>query len=281
MSHVSRPLLRYHGGKWRLAPWIIGHFPKHRIYVEPFGGSASVLLRKPHSYSEIYNDLDGEIVNLFRVLRQPAQARELVRLIRLTPYARTEFDETYIMASDPIEQARRTLLRSHAGFSTTGVTGRWRVGFRGNVTRTGAPPARNWQAFPPALEQIVERLQGIIIENGDAISIIERYDTPHTLHYLDPPYLPETRGDRWAGKAYAHEMTTADHRRLAEVLHQVQGKVIVSGYPCALYDDELFAGWFRVKRETRTDGARRRTEVLWMNFHPQVQARLPLEEMVE
>ena len=140
MSHVSRPLLRYHGGKWRLAPWIISHLQPHRIYVEPFGGSASVLLRKPRSHSEIYNDLGGEVVNLFRVLRQPAQARELVRLVRLTPYSRTEFDDSYITAADPIEQARRTLLRSHTGFSTTGVTGRWRVGFRGNVTRTGAPP---------------------------------------------------------------------------------------------------------------------------------------------
>lgn len=273
---VSRPLLRYHGGKWRLAPWVIRHLPEHRIYVEPFGGAASVLLRKPRSYSEVYNDLDGEVVNLFRVLRQPAQARELVRLVRLTPYARTEFDESYLIAGDPIEQARRTLLRSYAGFSSVGATGRWRTGFRCNVTRTGTTPAHDWQSFPAALEQIIERLRGVVIENNDAITVIERYDTADTVFYVDPPYPHDTRQLRWAGNAYAHEMSDGDHRRLAETMRQVRGKVIMSGYPCPLYDEELYPDWQRVERETRADGAGKRVEVLWMNFRAQQQMILPL-----
>src|SRR5690606_37285917 len=113
---MNRPVLRYHGGKWNLAPWSISHFPKHRIYVEPFGGAASVLLRKPRTDSEVYNDLYGEVVNLFRVLRNPTQARELIRIVTLTPYSRQEFEDAYIADGDPIEQARRTLVRAYLGF---------------------------------------------------------------------------------------------------------------------------------------------------------------------
>src|SRR3990167_11343170 len=108
MSGPTRPVMRYHGGKWRLAPWVIEHFPEHRVYTEAFGGGASVLMRKPRSYAEVYNDLDGEIVNVFRVLRDPSQARELERLLRLTPFARSEFETSYITDGDPLEQARRT-----------------------------------------------------------------------------------------------------------------------------------------------------------------------------
>lgn len=265
MSSPTRPLLRYHGGKWRLAPWILSFFPEHRIYVEPYGGAASVLLRKRRSYSEVYNDLDGQIVNLFRVLRDPAQARELVRLVSLTPYARAEFDASYLLAEDPIEQARRTLFRSMAGFSTVGATGRWKTGFRGNVTKTGTTPAMDWQTFPTALGQIIERLRGVVIERELALVVIEKYDGPETLHYIDPPYPHSTRFLRWAGEAYGHEMSDDDHRVLAGRLHQVRGTVILSGYACELYDQELYRDWFRYERPAHADGARDRVEVVWMN----------------
>lgn len=261
----TRPILRYHGGKWRLAKWIISHFAPHRIYVEPFAGAASVLLQKHRSYSEVYNDLDGQIVNLFRVLRSPSQARELVRLVKLTPYARSEFETSYILADDPIEQARRTLFRSMAGFSSVGATGKWKTGFRGNVTRTGTTPAHDWKSFPLAIEKIVDRLQGVVIENEDARVIINRYDHPQALLYVDPPYPFDTRFIRWAGEAYAHEMSDDDHRELAQLLHQCRGQVVVSGYACPLYDDELFSTWFRFERSARADGAKKRTEVLWVN----------------
>lgn len=248
-----------------MAPWIISFFGAHRTYVEPFGGAASVLLQKSRCYAEVYNDLDGQIVNLFRVLRNPSQARELVRLVRLTPYARAEFEESYLLADDPIEQARRTLLRSMAGFSSVGATGRWKTGFRGNVNRTGSTPADNWKTFPEALEVIVERLQGVVIEHEPALEVIARYDGPETLFYVDPPYPFETRYVRWAGEAYAHEMNNDEHRELAEGLKRCKGQVIVSGYACALYDEELYSTWRRVERQAHADGAKDRVEVLWMN----------------
>lgn len=263
---AKRPVLRYHGGKWNLAPWIVGNFPQHKIYVEPFGGAASVLLRKDRSYAEVYNDLDGEIVNLFRVLRNPAQARELIRLVQLTPFARAEFETSYITADDPIEQARRTLFRSAAGFSTAGAGSRkWKTGFRGNVTRSGSTPAGDWRNFPTVLESVVDRLRGVVIENNPAADVIQKYDCPETLHYIDPPYPFETRNDRWAGNCYRHEMSDEQHRELAGVLKSVQGMVVISGYACPLYDDELYPGWHRVTRETHADGAKKRIEVLWIN----------------
>jgi DNA adenine methylase len=261
---VTRPVLRYHGGKWLLAPWIIQHFPAHRVYVEPFGGAASVLLRKPRSYAEVYNDLDGEIVNLFRVLRDPAQARELVRLVRLTPYARIEFELSYITADDPIEQARRTLFRSFAGHGST-LTGKWPTGFRNNVTRSGTIPATDWRNLPEPLEAIVERMAGVVVENRPAADLIRTYDGERTLFYIDPPYPADTRNARWARRAYRHEMTDDDHRELAHLVRPLRGMVVISGYACDLYDQELYAGWERVTHHTHADSALDRTEVLWIS----------------
>jgi DNA adenine methylase len=262
MSEVRRPALRYHGGKWKLAPWIISHFPHHRIYVEPFGGAASVLLRKPRSYAEVYNDLDGEIVNLFRVLRNPAQARELVRLVKLTPYAREEFDLSYITDGDPIEQARRTLVRSAMGHGTRTTT-ESKTGFRSYTGNDrGAIPAIDWTNVPSALELIVQRMGGVVIENRPAIELIQHHDGVDSLLYCDPPYPSGVRNNYGS---YRHEMTDQDHRQMAATLHAAQGMVIVSGYACPLYDDELFAEWHRVERATHADGARDRVEVLWIS----------------
>lgn len=263
-NQVDRPVMRYHGGKWKLANWIISHLPQHRVYVESFGGAASILLRKKRSYAEVYNDLDGEIVNLFRVLRSPAQARELIRLVTLTPYARDEFDLSYITADDPIEQARRTLFRFAAGFATAS-TRKWKTGFRGNVTRSGNTPADNWRTLPEVLEKIIKRLSGVVIENNPASQVIAQYDTLETLHYIDPPYPFSTRDKRSAGNCYRHEMTDDDHRELASILRSVKGMVIISGYGCDLYDVELYPDWQRVTRATHGDGAADRIEVLWIN----------------
>lgn len=269
---ITRPLLRYHGGKYRLFPWIASQFKPHKIYTESYGGAGSVLLRKARSYAEVYNDLDGEVVNLFKVLRNPAQARELVRLITLTPYSRDEFDLSYILADDPIEQARRTLFRFAAGHSTTGAnSGNWRTGFRSNVTRSGTTPAADWRNFPKALEAIIERLRGVVIENMPALEVIAKYDTPETLHYIDPPYPFETRNERWAGNCYRHEMTDDDHRELAGVLHGVKGMVVISGYACGLYDSELYPDWKRATRDAHADGAEDRIEVLWISPNAEIE----------
>lgn len=259
----TRPTLRYHGGKWRLAPWIISHFPAHRVYVEPYGGAASVLLRKERSYAEVYNDLDGEIVNLFRVLRDPMQARELVRLLKLTPYARTEFEASYLTDGDPIEQARRTVTRSFMGFSSA-FTGKWRTGFRANSNRSGTTPAKDWRNYPSSLEIIIDRLRGVVIENSLAIDVMMSHDGEKTLHYVDPPYIESTRKGRWAGNAYKHEMTDDEHKYLRQVLHDLAGMVIISGYSCPLYEN-LYSSWQCVQRKAYADGAAERTECLWLS----------------
>ena len=273
MGKPTRPLLRYHGGKWRLAPWIISHFPDHRIYTEAYGGGASVLLRKQRSYAEVYNDLDGEIVNLFRVLRSD-RSDELVRNVELTPFSREEFDESYVSSDDPVERARRTLFMSAAGYSTASLNGKkWKTGFRGNVTRTGTTPAHDWAKMPDVLIDVIERLRGVVIENLPALDLLAKYDHPSALHSVGPPYPFSTRNERWAGHCYRHEMTDSDHTEMASALRNLSGAVVVSGYRCDLYD-ELFAGWGLVQKSTHADSALDRVECLWLSPNISIQLSL-------
>ena len=263
----KRPVLRYHGGKWKLAPWIISHFPPHRIYVEPYGGGGSVLMQKQRSYSEVYNDLWGVVVNVFRVLRDPSQAAELERVIRLTPFAREEFeatgDEILSQIADPIELARRTIFRSFAGFGSAATNAKYATGFRSNSSRSGTTPAHDWAHYPDALPAIIERLAGVVIENRAAVEVIRQHDGLDTLHYVDPPYVHSTRKERQS-KNYRHEMTDAQHRELANVLHNTRGMVVLSGYDCELYR-ELYGDWARYDRSTFADGASARVESLWLS----------------
>lgn len=256
------------GGKWRLAPWVIAHMPPHRTYVEPFGGAAGVLLRKARTYAEIYNDLDGEVVNLFRVLRDPDQAAELARRVALTPFARDEFEATYQVAPDPLENARLLVARSFMGFGSTAVALRRRTGFRADSNRSGKHPAADWTGLPPALLAITERLRGVVIENRPALDVMARFDGPETLHYVDPPYLHDTRSQkRTRGAlehAYKHELTDAQHGELLGWLVRAQGMVMLSGYRSDLYD-QVLTGWRRVDVKALADGARERTESLWIN----------------
>lgn len=251
-----------------LAPWILEHLPAHRIYVEPYAGGASVLLRKPRVHAEIYNDLDGEITNLFRVLRSTTEGRELVRQVRYTPFARREYEQAFQPAGDSIEQARRTLIKAAMGFGSNSI--HKRTGFRSGFTRNGQVPAGDWSRLPPALEQIIERLRGVIIEERPAAHVIQQYDTPQTLHYVDPPYPHSTRGD---DSRYRCEMTDDEHRELGGVLRSVRGMVVISGYACDLYDVELYPDWRRIERSTHADGGRDRTEVLWLS--PQTVVKQP------
>lgn len=263
----TRPALRYHGGKWILAPWIIEHFPAHRVYVEPFAGAASVLLRKPRSYAEVYNDLDGEVCNLFRVLRDEDLAPKLAEQLRLTPFARDEFLGAYAPCEDHVERARRTVVRSFMGFGTTTLR-HSRTGFRSKGLRAGQPPQVDWTNYPAHIHKLTDRLRGVVIENRPASELIAHQDGPEVLFYVDPPYVHDTRSaiktGSHAGTAYRHEMTDADHEALAEQLRAVSGMVVLSGYHSALYD-ALYAGWERRERETLSDGAQPRTEVLWLN----------------
>jgi DNA adenine methylase len=274
-SEVRRPALRWHGGKWRLAPWILGFFPAHRVYVEPFGGAASVLLRKPRSYAEIYNDLDEEVVNLFRVLRDPGQGPRLVEALRLTPFARAEFVQCYAPTDEPVERARRLVGLSFMGFGSnahalggTDLRGRT-TGFRAGSNRSGTTPAHDWRNYPDALLSLIDRLRGVVIEQRDAMAVMAANDGPDVLHYVDPPYLAETRSpaNRYDLKyrMYRHELSTAEqHAALLEFLRGLRGMVVLSGYPSGLYDGALF-DWERHQVETFADGARPRTECVWLN----------------
>lgn len=251
-----------------LAPWIISHFPTHKVYVESFGGGGSVLMRKERSYSEVYNDAWDIVVNVFKVLRDPASAAELERQIRLTPYSRTEFlacgDQEISQISDAIEKARRTILRSFAGFGSASTNAKYITGFRANANRSGTTPGHDWANWPNSISTFVNRLQGVVIENKDYRSIIEQQDYPTTLFYFDPPYKHETRNMKRGNAAYAHEMKDEDHVQLCEILKKIQGMVILSGYDNNLYNDML-KGWVKETKRANADGARQRTEVLWMN----------------
>lgn len=260
-TRLSRPVLRYHGSKYRIAPWVVSHFPPHQLYVEPYCGSAACLLAKPRAAGEIINDLDEDVCGVFQVLRDRLQAAELERLLRLTPYAHAEFRLAYEPAGDPVERARRTIIRSFMGHGSGCVTGAARHGFRrGKLTSRVRTPATEWVTYPDAIDAFVDRLQGVIIESRAALDVISMYDAPGVLHYVDPPYLIELRGER----RYGHEMTDDDHRRLAQVLHDCQGMAVLSGYPSPLYS-ELYPDWRRVVRPARDAAVNERTEALWLN----------------
>ena len=268
---VTRPVLRWHGGKWKLAPWIISHLPPHRVYVEPYGGAASVLLRKDRVQSEIYNDLDDDVVTLFRILRDREQSVRLIELLRLTPFARKEFDCSYEETADPIEQARRLVIRSYMGFGSDSAHTSGNTGFRAQSPQSNRSPEKDWQNYPEQLRHAVDRLSGVVVECRPALQLIERHDSETTLFYVDPPYMPETRSTkarRGGSKyhVYKHELDRDDHQALLQALVAVRGMVVLSGYPDAVYDRAL-ADWRRVETAAMADGARPRTEVLWINPH--------------
>lgn len=278
----THPVLRYHGGKWKLAPWIIRHFPPHTIYVEPFGGGAGVLLRKPPSPTEVYNDRDGDVVNFFRVLRE--RPEELARAVAFTPYARAELDTAWEPTDDPLEAARRFAVRSW--FSIGGPTAQWKSGFRfRRANKVGNQPLVQWNHLPTVLLETAQRLKEVIIENADWRRILQRYDTPQTLFYCDPPYLSDTRS-QWGKfrKAYQHEFTDDDHRALAEALRSVQGMVAISGYAHPLYEELYEAhGWVGFNRQVVNQNGKVVTERLWLNpraFHALGQ-HLPLLRLME
>lgn len=280
MTAPPRPILRWHGGKWLLAPWIISHFGQHRIYVEPFGGAWSVGFRKARAEAEVWNDLDGELVNLFSVMRSPARAAKLTAALRLTPFARLEFNAAYSPSLSGIERARRLIVRSFMGHGSDGASGSYRTGFRANSNRSGSTPAVDWINLPDSLDLAVARLRGVVIESRPAIDVMIAHDSAATLHYVDPPYMKETRirAARRAdnGGVYRHELDDAEHLELLACLRSLKGMVVLSGYPTALYDQTL-AGWQRIEKTALADGALKRTEVLWLN--PAASAACPAPEL--
>lgn len=265
---VTRPVLRYHGGKFRLAPWILKFFPRHKIYVEPFAGAASVLMLKPRVKSEVYNDLDSRIVNVFRVLRDPIQAAELQRRVSFTPFAREEFDATYAEPVNDLDAAHKTIVRSFMGHGSDSATRSCRTGFRAKC-HDRALPSIEWGAWHEVIPAFTARLRGVVIENRDALEVLARYDTPDSLAYVDPPYVFATRsaiaGRTRGTQGYRHELDDAQHMALSTALRAFSGMVVLSGYPSELYDRELYPDWERFERRHVADGGKQRTEVVWLN----------------
>ncbi|MCP4598633.1 MAG: DNA adenine methylase [Neptuniibacter sp.] len=260
----------WYGGKFSHLDWLLPLLPSCHHFCEPFGGSAAVLLNRKPSPVETYNDLDGEVVHFFQVLRN--QKTKLVRSLALTPFSREEF--AIACELDPsvssIERARRFYIRARqvrTGLAQTASLGRWanckstsRAGMSGVISR--------WLGGVEALPNIAERLLQVQIENRPAEDVIRLYDSPGTLFYCDPPYVHDTRGD---SKAYGHEMTDQQHRELAAALNQVEGKVAMSNYECDLID-ELYVSpqWHKTLGPKKTNHATKgtRQEVLWTNYNP-------------
>lgn len=267
----AHPPLRYYGGKWRIAPFILAHLPAaHECYCEPYGGAMSVLLRKPRSPLEVYNDLNGAVVNFFRVLRE--QPDELIRAITLTPWARAEYELAQEQSDDQLEEARRFYVTAWMGFG--GGRARWRQGWRYQV-RSGTlwkPSAMSFRTTGH-LWTIVDRIRGVQIECRPAFKVIRQCDAPTTLFYLDPPYVWGTRS-KWRD-IYHVEMTDEDHVDLAELARSLEGMTVISGYPSELYADLYEAyGWVRKETKARTNGGRAissadRIEAIWISPHAQ------------
>lgn len=258
-----RPALRYYGGKWRLAPWILSFAPPHACYCEPFSGGASILLRKDRAPAETINDLDGEIQAFFRVLRD--RGPELIEKIRLTPFSRREWEESKDRSGcDELEAARRVYIRSwqsmHGGLRPN-KTG-WRQ-CRGTSRLTSAADEF---ADVSALPLIVDRLRGVQIESDEASNVIRRYDSSETLFVVDPPYPKASRSAKWGKDGYVHEMTTEDHAALLKQLLGVRGMVLLCSYQTDQYDAALPpAGWKLYQVEANCFAGAKAVESLYVN----------------
>ena len=271
-----RPLLRHFGGKWQLRHWIIQHLPPHEFYAEPFAGAASVLLAKARAAGgEIINDLNRDTINLFRVMQDQAAGAELRRRLAWTPYAKAELEVSREPCEDPIERARRMVVRSFMAIETSGTRGT-ASGFRmGNVdlgrldqdgSRTFRNTGRDWTNWKAALGMIRKRLVDVMIYERDAIEFIGLMNAPDCLLYIDPPYHLETRTRAHGGSRYAVEFTPEQHDLLVTRLLDCQSMVVLSGYPHRSYTPLENAGWRRVERDYRANMSTvRRTECLWIS----------------
>ncbi|WP_264986512.1 DNA adenine methylase [Komagataeibacter swingsii] len=272
-----RIVFGWYGGKFSHLEWLLPLLPECHHYCEPFAGSGAVLINRAPASVETYNDIDGDVVNFFRVLRD--RHEELVRAIALTPFSREEYHQAIhgdTSGISDVERARRFYIKARqtrTGLAQTASLGRWanckdtsRAGMSGVVSR--------WLGGVDALDEIAQRLIRVQIENRPAVDIIRLYDSSRTLFYCDPPYLHATRGD---AKAYGFEMDETQHRAFAETVNNCKGMVAVSGYDHPLMDELFQTGrWYKTMGPDKTIHSTkgRRSEVLWTNYDPKPQKRL-------
>ena len=266
-------VMKYPGAKWRAAPWIASHFPAHTVYLEPFFGSGAVFFAKEPAPFETVNDLDKNVFNFFKVAREHPQ--ELARLVTLTPYSRTEFESVeeptagaeLQLTDDPIENARRFLVRCSQGFGSKLAD---RVGWWNTKSSAGPIQPNVWSGLPESIIQAAERLKHAQIECRPALDLIRAYNAPDCLIYADPPYPFATR----RGRIYRHEMGgEKEHEELLKVLLQHKGMVVLSGYDNDLYNDTL-QGWCKDTARAMANHAKPRTETIWMNFQNEEQMKM-------
>jgi len=258
---IKRPVLRYHGGKFRIREWVTSFFPSHHTYVEPFGGAASVLLAKSRSEIEVYNDTDEDVVNYFRVLREPYAAAELRRRLELTPYSRAEYERSLTLTHDPVENARRLVVRSlqSVGAKSFGK----RSGFNARSSGSGWSAVTSWRTFPASIDHFTERLRNVIIENLDFRKIFEIYDHPNVLWYIDPPYPRKTRTTNYR-TVYKQELSDDEHRELLTLTKNLKGLVIISTYQNPIYDAAL-DGWTKRTKDSRAMTNAKRMETIYLS----------------
>ncbi|WP_207729968.1 DNA adenine methylase [Faecalispora jeddahensis] len=268
-----RSILKYPGSKWTLAEWIIGNMPPHKSYLEPYFGSGAVFFNKPPSNYETINDLDGNVVNFFKVCRDFPD--ELARAINLTPFSREEMlsimedraGEEIKLTGVPVEDARRFAVRCCQSFGSKLAD---RAGWKNTKQPKGPKNALIWNRVPEIVYEAAERLKGAQIERTEAVQLIRDYNHPECLIYADPPYLGETRGDGsrdlTARRLYRIEMMKPEaHIELLDVLLSHKGPVIISGYDNPLYNEKL-SEWRKVTHTGRSNSGGARQESLWINF---------------
>lgn len=251
-------VLKYPGAKNRIADWICGYIPPHEIYLEPYFGSGAVFFNKTPARIETLNDLDGNVVNYFRVIREHWE--ELAAQLEMTPYSREEYCRAfeYDPEESDVERARKFAVRCWMGF---GCSNLYQNGFRSSQQRTSPHKTGEWRKLPEKLLAASERLKNAQIENLPATELIKRYNTQDVFMYVDPPYLRDTRKKN----LYRHEMTDAEHMELLKFLAGHPGKVLLSGYDNDLYNGML-SGWRKAQKRTRAESGIPRIETLWMNY---------------
>ena len=257
-----KAVLKYPGAKNRLANWIVDHIPEHKVYCEPFFGSGAVFFNKKACYNEIVNDLDNDVYNFFKILRDNSE--QLVNAIALTPYSRIEYMNCYTAKShcDDIEKARMFAVKCWQGF---GCGNKYKNGFRRGIGITSPNPAGAWGKLPETLVKAAERLKNVQIENKNAIELIKSLRGKETFIYIDPPYLQRTRKKY----LYNFEMSDDEHIELLDVILKSDCKIMISGYENSLYDEKL-KGWRKVTKNTTAECSVKRIEILWMNYENEI-----------
>ena len=250
-------VLKYPGAKNRLAPWIVSYIPKHKVYLEPFFGSGAIFFNKEPSHIETINDLNSDVYNFFKVLREHGDI--LAEHIKMTPFCREEYEQAYKNETySEIEKARIFAVKCWQGF---GCSNLYRNGFRSGQREKSPDCAKAWNQIPERLLEAADRLKMAQIENLPAIELMGRYDTEDVFIYCDPPYLHGTRKNY----LYKHEMEDSEHEELLKILAAHQGRVLLSGYDNEMYNDYL-SGWSKAQKDTSAENGLRRTETIWMNY---------------